>query len=144
MSDQILPNPDIHILNLSNRRWMCFDSQFNCSYWLLTTSNQTSLEPIRDKQVEAKLGHQHLQNIAPKWSSYFHFKSFVCFSDDQLLDVKVDIRGRDAIVTVLEGRNQFSTRLSHDGLMKDLRDLLESHFENEDLQLKAIERIPRS
>ena len=144
MSDQNLPNPDIHILNLSNRSWMCFDRQSNCSHWLLTTTNQTSLKRIRDQQVEAKLGHQHLQNIAPKWSSSFHFKSIVSFSDDQSLDVKVNVRGRDAIVTVLEGRNPLSTNLSHDCLMNDLRNLLESHFENEALQLQAIERIPRS
>ena len=144
MSDQILPNPDTHILNLSNRRWMCFDRQSNCSHWLLTTTNQTSLERIRDQHVEAKLGHQDLQNIAPKWSSNFHFKSIVSFSDDQSLDVTVNVRGRDAIVTVMEGITSRNRNLSHGGLMDDLRDLLESHFENETLQLQAIERIPRS
>ena len=143
MSDQNLPNPNIHILNLSTRRWVCFESQSNCSYWQLTAANQTLLKRSRDPKIEVKLGPHLLHNIALKWSSNLHFKSIVAFSDDQTLDVMVNICGMEAIVTVLGRIDHDGRDPSHDRFRDDLHDFLKLHFNNDTLNLQAIERSPR-
>ena len=142
---QSLINPNLYVLELATSTWAGFHRDGDCQQWLFTPNDQGNLNATNELVADAIPAHNLLHGTLVEETNELLFRRPLGRLDDQVLQIKVENRGRTAMVSIQGPLSLLATdpRFTLEQLLTDLKQLLGSHFACAPLEAVLLERKPQ-